>query len=358
MIKAHKIERFKTMKTRTICGQLPRPCRRRHFCFVFLVFLVFFAKIAQAQQQRGDPGEDDDFAAQRQSLIPPTPTFHPPSGAYPGPVFVRVDPGRQTRRKKRSATTSTMGGESECEKIVVTVDGKPPEEEDMEEDMEEEKTRIDYLHKPVLLRREGVHVVKAVCTTGSRFGTQNQAEYVVLPSLATTGARGGVGLLGEEEDQGGGKEGGGGQLIDKDHDNNNNNNNGAKRIAGVIFLGIFLIIGMLATLGVCGAAFQSFRGEFGRGAQRFVGPGVGNNATSRRSRLGSVGSGSAADFVNWFERNRERAVASGSRLLSDLEMSSSDVPRAGSNTHPGSASQANEANEFTLDDPDEANKRD
>lgn len=357
MIKAHKIERFKTMKTRTICGQLPRPCRRRHFCFVFLVFLVFFAKIAQAQQQRGDPGEDDDFAAQRQSLIPPTPTFHPPSGAYPGPVFVRVDPGRQTRRKKRSATTSTMGGESECEKIVVTVDGKPPEE-DMEEDMEEEKTRIDYLHKPVLLRREGVHVVKAVCTTGSRFGTQNQAEYVVLPSLATTGARGGVGLLGEEEDQGGGKEGGGGQLIDTDHDNNNNNNNGAKRIAGVIFLGIFLIIGMLATLGVCGAAFQSFRGEFGRGAQRFVGPGVGNNATSRRSRLGSVGSGSAADFVNWFERNRERAVASGSRLLSDLEMSSSDVPRAGSNTHPGSASQANEANEFTLDDPDEANKRD
>ena len=250
-----------------------------------------------------------------------------------------------------------MGGESECEKIVVTVDGKPPEE-DMEEDMEEEKTRIDYLHKPVLLRREGVHVVKAVCTTGSRFGTQNQAEYVVLPSLATTGARGGVGLLGEEEDQGGGKEGGGGQLIDTDHDNNNNNNNGAKRIAGVIFLGIFLIIGMLATLGVCGAAFQSFRGEFGRGAQRFVGPGVGNNATSRRSRLGSVGSGSAADFVNWFERNRERAVASGSRLLSDLEMSSSDVPRAGSNTHPGSASQANEANEFTLDDPDEANKRD
>ena len=252
-----------------------------------------------------------------------------------------------------------MGGESECEKIVVTVDGKPPEEEDMEEDMEEEKTRIDYLHKPVLLRREGVHVVKAVCTTGSRFGTQNQAEYVVLPSLATTGARGGVGLLGEEEDQGGGgKEGGGGQLIDKDHDNNKNNNNGAKRIAGVIFLGIFLIIGMLATLGVCGAAFQSFRGEFGRGAQRFVGPGVGNNATSRRSRLGSVGSGSAADFVNWFERNRERAVASGSRLLSDLEMSSSDVTRAGSNTHPGSASQANEANEFTLDDPDEANKRD
>ena len=115
---------------------------------------------------------------------------------------------------------------------------------------------------------------------------------------------------------------------------------------------------MLATLGVCGAAFQSFRGEFGRGAQRFVGPGVGNNATSRRSRLGSVGSGSAADFVNWFERNRERAVANGSRLLSDLEMSSSDVPRAGSNTHPGSASQANEANEFTLDDPDEANKRD
>ena len=251
-------------------------------------------------------------------------------------------------------------GESECEKIVVTVDGKPPEEEEEREDMEEEKTRIDYLHKPVLLRREGVHVVKAVCTTGSRFGTQNQAEYVVLPSLATTGARGGVGLLGEEEDQGGGgKEGGGGQLIDKDHDNNDiNNNNGAKRIAGVIFLGIFLIIGMLATLGVCGAAFQSFRGEFGRGAQRFVGPGVGNNATSRRSRLGSVGNGSAVDFVNWFERNRERAVASGSRLLSDLEMSSSDVPRAGSNTHPGSASQANEANEFTLDDPDEANKRD
>jgi hypothetical protein len=109
-----------------------------------------------------------------------------------------VDPGRQTRRKK-GATTAM--GESECEKIVVTVDGKPPEEEDMEEDMEEEKTRIDYLHKPVLLRREGVHVVKAVCTTGSRFGTQNQAEYVVLPSLATTGARGGVGLLGEEEDQ-------------------------------------------------------------------------------------------------------------------------------------------------------------
>ena len=58
------------------------------------------------------------------------------------------------------------------------------------------------------------------------------------------------------------------------------------------------------------------------------------------------------------KRNRERAVASGSRLLSDLEMSSSDVPRAGSNTHPGSTSQANEANEFTLDDPDEANKRD
>ena len=321
-----------------------------------MVVFVFFAKIARAQEHH-DPGEDVDFAAQHQSLIPSTPTFHPPSGAYPGPVFVRVDPGRQTRRKK-GATTAM--GESECEKIVVTVDGKPPEEEDMEEDMEEEKTRIDYLHKPVLLRREGVHVVKAVCTTGSRFGTQNQAEYVVLPSLATTGARGGVGLLGEEEDQGGGgKEGGGGQLIDKDHDNNDiNNNNGAKRIAGVIFLGIFLIIGMLATLGVCGAAFQSFRGEFGRGAQRFVGPGVGNNATSRRSRLGSVGSGSAADFVNWFERNRERAVASGSRLLSDLEMSSSDVPRAGSNTHPGSASQANEANEFTLDDPDEANKRD
>ena len=112
---------------------------------------------------------------------------------------------------------------------------------------------------------------------------------------------------------------------------------------------------MLATLGVCGAAFQSFRGEFHRGAQRFVGPGVGE---IRRSRLGSVGSGSAADFVNWFERNRERAVANGSRLLSDLEMSStSDLPRTGSGMN-NPVSLSNEVNEFTLDDPDEANKRD
>ena len=53
-----------------------------------------------------------------------------------------MDPGRQTRRKK-GATTAM--GESECEKIVVTVDGKPPEEEDMEESSEEEDDDLEQL---------------------------------------------------------------------------------------------------------------------------------------------------------------------------------------------------------------------
>ena len=244
--------------------------------------------------------EGDDDAGRR---IPPTTTFHPPSGSYPAPVAVRV-------------TQSEEGGASvaSCEKIIVTVNGEALDD------------KVSYANTPVVLDREGVYVVKAVCLTGTVFGKQNRAEYVVLPK--------------NDDDEG---------------SVYSNTTKDGKRRAGGIFLGIVLIVGMLATLGVCGAAFQSFRGEFHRGAQRFVGPGVGE---IRRSRLGSVGSGSAADFVNWFERNRERAVANGSRLLSDLEMSSaSDLPRTGSGMN-NPVSLSNEGNEFTLDDPDEANKRD
>ena len=244
--------------------------------------------------------EGDDDAGRR---IPPTTTFHPPSGSYPAPVAVRV-------------TQSEEGGSSvaSCEKILVTVNGEALDD------------KVSYANTPVVLDREGVYVVKAVCLTGTVFGKQNRAEYVVLPK--------------NDDDEG---------------SVYSNTTKDGKRRAGGIFLGIVLIVGMLATLGVCGAAFQSFRGEFHRGAQRFVGPGVGE---IRRSRLGSVGSGSAADFVNWFERNRERAVANGSRLLSDLEMSSaSDLPRTGSGMN-NPVSLSNEGNEFTLDDPDEANKRD
>ena len=245
--------------------------------------------------------EGDDDAGRR---IPPTTTFHPPSGSYPAPVAVRV-------------TQSEEGGASvaSCEKILVTVNGEALDD------------KVSYANTPVVLDREGVYVVKAVCLTGTVFGKQNGAEYVVLPKN-------------DDDDEG---------------SVYSNTTKDGKRRAGGIFLGIVLIVGMLATLGVCGAAFQSFRGEFHRGAQRFVGPGVGE---IRRSRLGSVGSGSAADFVNWFERNRERAVANGSRLLSDLEMSSaSDLPRTGSGMN-NPVSLSNEGNEFTLDDPDEANKRD
>ena len=245
--------------------------------------------------------EGDDDAGRR---IPPTTTFHPPSGSYPAPVAVRV-------------TQSEEGGASvaSCEKILVTVNGEALDD------------KVSYANTPVVLDREGVYVVKAVCLTGTVFGKQNRAEYVVLPKN-------------DDDDEG---------------SVYSNTKKDGKRRAGGIFLGIVLIVGMLATLGVCGAAFQSFRGEFHRGAQRFVGPGVGE---IRRSRLGSVGSGSAADFVNWFERNRERAVANGSRLLSDLEMSSaSDLPRTGSGMN-NPVSLSNEGNEFTLDDPDEANKRD
>jgi len=245
--------------------------------------------------------EGDDDAGRR---IPPTTTFHPPSGSYPAPVAVRV-------------TQSEEGGASvaSCEKILVTVNGEALDD------------KVSYANTPVVLDREGVYVVKAVCLTGTVFGKQNRAEYVVLPKN-------------DDDDEG---------------SVYSNTTKDGKRRAGGIFLGIVLIVGMLATLGVCGAAFQSFRGEFHRGAQRFVGPGVGE---IRRSRLGSVGSGSAADFVNWFERNRERAVANGSRLLSDLEMSSaSDLPRTGSGMN-NPVSLSNEGNEFTLDDPDEANKRD
>ena len=247
-------------------------------------------------------GEEEGDGAGRR--IPPTTTFHPPSGSYPAPVAVRV-------------AQSEEGGASvaSCEKILVTVNGEALND------------KVSYANAPVVLDREGVYVVKAVCLTGTVFGKENRAEYVVLPK--------------NDDDEGSAS-------------SNTTLKNG-KRRAGGIFLGIVLFVGMLATLGVCGAAFQSFRGEFHRGAQRFVGPGVGE---IRRSRLGSVGSGSAADFVNWFERNRERAVANGSRLLSDLEMSStSDLPRTGSGMN-NPVSLSNEVNEFTLDDPDEANKRD
>ena len=269
-------------------------------------------------------------AANNKPSLPPTPIFIPASGSYANPLVVRID---GTVRSETSA--------AECEKILVTIDGRAEESENNNNNNNEiggggEEGNV----RTIILEREGVHVVKALCTSGTLFGEQNQATYVIGEG------DGGASMMGENS------------LIDSGNvAEDATNNNSAKRIAGVIFLGIFLIIGMLATVGVCGAAFQSFRGEFGRGAQRFVGPGVGN---ARRSRLVGVGSNSAADFVNWFERNRERAVASGSRLLSDLEMSSSgvDLPRTGSN-NAGAASVSSDANEaFTLDDPDEANKRD
>jgi hypothetical protein len=276
-------------------------------------------------------GETSDLmmsaANNNKPSLPPTPIFIPPSGSFANPLVVRID---GTVRSETSA--------AECEKILVTIDGRAEENNNNNNKIggggEEGNVRT------IVLEREGVHVVKALCTSGTLFGEQNQATYVIGEG------DGGASMMGENS------------LIDSGNvAEDATNNNSAKRIAGVIFLGIFLIIGMLATVGVCGAAFQSFRGEFGRGAQRFVGPGVGN---ARRSRLVGVGSNSAADFVNWFERNRERAVASGSRLLSDLEMSSSgvDLPRTGSN-NAGAASVSSDANEaFTLDDPDEANKRD
>ena len=274
-------------------------------------------------------GETDLMsAANAKPSLPPTPIFIPPSGSFANPLVVRID-----------GTVRSETSTAECEKILVTIDGRAEESENNNNNNiggggEEGNVRT------IVLEREGVHVVKALCTSGTLFGEQNQATYVIGEG------DGGASMMGENS------------LIDSGNvAEDATNNNSAKRIAGVIFLGIFLIIGMLATVGVCGAAFQSFRGEFGRGAQRFVGPGVGN---ARRSRLVGVGSNSAADFVNWFERNRERAVASGSRLLSDLEMSSSgvDLPRTGSN-NAGAASVSSDANEaFTLDDPDEANKRD
>ena len=260
--------------------------------------------------------------------LPPTPIFIPPSGSFANPLVVRID---GTVRSETSA--------AECEKILVTIDGREEESENNNDNIGGEGGEEGNV-KTIVLEREGVHVVKALCTSGTLFGEQNQATYVIGEG------DGGASMMGENS------------LIDSGNvAEDATNNNSAKRIAGVIFLGMFLIIAMFATVGVCGAAFQSFRGEFGRGAQRFVGPGVGN---ARRSRLVGVGSNSAADFVNWFERNRERAVASGSRLLSDLEMSSSgvDLPRTGSN-NAGAASVSSDANEaFTLDDPDEANKRD
>jgi len=268
-------------------------------------------------------------AANNKPSLPPTPIFIPPSGSYANPLVVRID---GTVRSETSA--------AECEKILVTIDGRAEESENNNNNNEIGGGGEEGNVRTIVLEREGVHVVKALCTSGTLFGEQNQATYVIGEG------DGGASMMGENS------------LIDSGNvAEDATNNNSAKRIAGVIFLGIFLIIGMLATVGVCGAAFQSFRGEFGRGAQRFVGPGVGN---ARRSRLVGVGSNSAADFVNWFERNRERAVASGSRLLSDLEMSSSgvDLPRTGSN-NAGAASVSSDANEaFTLDDPDEANKRD
>jgi hypothetical protein len=269
-------------------------------------------------------------AANNKPSLPPTPIFIPPSGSFANPLVVRID---GTVRSETSA--------AECEKILVTIDGRAEENNNNNNNNNKiggggEEGNV----RTIVLEREGVHVVKALCTSGTLFGEQNQATYVIGEG------DGGASMMGENS------------LIDSGNvAEDATNNNSAKRIAGVIFLGIFLIIGMLATVGVCGAAFQSFRGEFGRGAQRFVGPGVGN---ARRSRLVGVGSNSAADFVNWFERNRERAVASGSRLLNDLEMSSSgvDLPRTGSN-NAGAASVSSDANEaFTLDDPDEANKRD
>jgi hypothetical protein len=279
-------------------------------------------------------GETSDLmmsaANNNKPSLPPTPIFIPPSGSFANPLVVRID---GTVRSETSA--------AECEKILVTIDGRAEENNNNNNNNNKiggggEEGNV----RTIVLEREGVHVVKALCTSGTLFGEQNQATYVIGEG------DGGASMMGENS------------LIDSGNvAEDATNNNSAKRIAGVIFLGIFLIIGMLATVGVCGAAFQSFRGEFGRGAQRFVGPGVGN---ARRSRLVGVGSNSAADFVNWFERNRERAVASGSRLLNDLEMSSSgvDLPRTGSN-NAGAASVSSDANEaFTLDDPDEANKRD
>ena len=58
--------------------------------------------------------------------------FHSWGRTLRGARWLVVAAGRVT------TTTSTMAEESECEKIVVTVDGKPPEEEDMEEDTEED----------------------------------------------------------------------------------------------------------------------------------------------------------------------------------------------------------------------------
>ena len=275
-------------------------------------------------------GETDLMsAANAKPSLPPTPIFIPPSGSFANPLVVRID-----------GTVRSETSTAECEKILVTIDGRAEESENNNNNNNIGGEGEEGNVKTIVLEREGVHVVKALCTSGTLFGEQNQATYVIGEG------DGGASMMGENS------------LIDSGNvAEDATNNNSAKRIAGVIFLGIFLIIGMLATVGVCGAAFQSFRGEFGRGAQRFVGPGVGN---ARRSRLVGVGSNSAADFVNWFERNRERAVASGSRLLSDLEMSSSgvDLPRTGSN-NAGAASVSSDANEaFTLDDPEEANKRD
>ena len=276
---------------------------------LFLASLLFIGSATTTwttttAQRLSNPSSFSSLGEEDDERRPPTTTFHPPSGSYPAPVVVRV-------------AQSEEGGASvaSCEKILVTVNGEALDD------------KVSYTNTPVVLDREGVYVVKAVCLTGTVFGKQNRAEYVVLPKN-------------DDDDEG---------------SVYSNTTKDGKRRAGGIFLGIVLIVGMLATLGVCGAAFQSFRGEFHRGAQRFVGPGVGE---IRRSRLGSVGSGSAADFVNWFERNRERAVANGSRLLGDLEMSStSDLPRTGSGMN-NPVSLSNEVNEFTLDDPDEANKRD
>ena len=101
-------------------------------------------------------GEEEGDGAGRR--IPPTTTFHPPSGSYPAPVAVRV-------------AQSEEGGASvaSCEKILVTVNGEALND------------KVSYANAPVVLDREGVYVVKAVCLTGTVFGKENRAEYVVLP---------------------------------------------------------------------------------------------------------------------------------------------------------------------------------
>lgn len=275
---------------------------KKFFCFCVFFFLFFFS-LTNADTN----SEESDNA-----MI----TIAPESGTYKVPLNVYVASRKGNER-----------GEKACDLFSIAVNGQ--------------KERTMREEEPLLLREIGFFTVKAQCLIdGKTYGEQNQATFVLKDDNNSDGDDND--LLAEETSK---------------------IKVSAKRLAGIVFLGIFLGIAALLTCGVCSSFIKEFRGEFNRGAREFRGPGVGGDSLRRRSTSSSRG-GSAQDFVNWFERNRDRALSQGSRLLSEMEMSDG-IQRASSsqsNSEFATTSEAGgagiEFTEFTLDDPDAANKRD